>query len=183
MLTGGVGDTRSEHCRAVLAVHPRDGVGLANVQVRVVERRDRARVVEERVPVRDRGREAELVADVLVRIAVVVDLELVQDAVVELREVRPARRLLERDVVRDQRDRVRPVRTPERVQIGVVRRRVVGDHRRFAVTRRCRLLRARRAGEAEGGECCRNERGECDSPLHPLLLSISRNPGLVRRLR
>ena len=41
------------------------------------------------------------------RVAVVVDVDLVEDVVAELEEVRPAGRLLERDVVGDDRDRVR----------------------------------------------------------------------------
>ena len=134
-----------EHDRLVLAalldlavlleVDERDAVGLRAVPVRVAERRDRARVVEERVRVPRRRREAELVADVVLTVTRVVDLDLVEHGVVEAREVRPAGRSLERDVVRDERDLARVVRTDERVQVGVVGARVLADQRRLRVTR------------------------------------------------
>ncbi len=86
--------------------HLRHVVELALVPVRVVERVDRPGVVEERVRVAQLGVEPELVGDVGPRVAVVVDVDRVDDVVAELEEVRPAGRILERDVVRDDRDRV-----------------------------------------------------------------------------
>ena len=142
----------TEHDRLVLAavldlavllkVDERDVVRLRPVPARIVQRRDRPGVVEERVRVPRRGREAELVADVGAAVTVVVDLDLVQDAVVEAVEVRPAGRSFERDVVRDHRDGVRVVRTDERVQVGVVRPRVLADQRRLCVARCERAARA-----------------------------------------
>ena len=125
----------------------RDAVRLWPVPVRVVQRVDRADVVEERVRVLGRGVEAELVGQILFAIAVVVDLDLVEDAVVEAVEVRPAGRSLERDVVRDHGDRARVLGTDERVQVGVVRARVLADQRGLGVARRFRAVRARPVDE------------------------------------
>ena len=58
-----------------------------------------------------------------------------KDVVAELVEVRAARRFLQRDVVGDQRHRVRLVRADERVYVGAVGDRVLGDLRRFAMRR------------------------------------------------
>jgi hypothetical protein len=80
-----------------------DAVGLRPVPVRVAERRDRTDVVEERVRVPRRRLEAELVGEVLATVARVVDVDLVEDAVVEAVEVRPAGRSFERDVIGDER--------------------------------------------------------------------------------
>ena len=68
-------------------------------------------------------------------VAVVVDVDLVQHVVAELVEVRAAGRRLQRDVVGDQRDRVRLVRADERVEVGAVGDRVLGDLGRFAMRR------------------------------------------------
>jgi len=98
-----------------------DAVGLRPVPVLVAERGDRTDVVEERVRV-PRGRlEAELVGEILATVAGVVDVDLVEDAVVEAVEVRPAGRSFEWNVVGDERRRARPVGTDERIQVGVVR--------------------------------------------------------------
>jgi len=115
----------------------RDAVGLRPVPVRVrpVCESDRQLRVQERVRVDSRRVEPELVPDVVLAVPVVVDLDLVEDAVVEAVEVRPAGRRFERDVVRDHRDRVRVVRADERVQVGVVRPRVLADQRRLCVAR------------------------------------------------
>ena len=79
------------------------------------------------------GAEAELVGDVRLAVAGVVDVDLVQDVVAELVEVRAAGRLLQRDVVGDQRDRARVIRADERVHVGTVGDRVLGDLRRLAM--------------------------------------------------
>ena len=110
-------------------------VCLRSVPVRVAQRRDRPGVVEERVRVPRRGREPELVADVVLAVSVVVDLDLVEHGVVEAREVRPAGRSFERDVVGNDVDLARVVRIHERVQVGVVSPWVLADQWRLRVTR------------------------------------------------
>jgi hypothetical protein len=60
-------------------------------------------------------------------------MDLVADVVAELEEVRASERRLERDVVRDDRDGSRIVRTHERVRIGVVGDGVLADCRRLAM--------------------------------------------------
>src|SRR6185437_6344305 len=72
-------------------------VRLRTVPVRVRGRADRANVVEERVRVPDAGVEPELVADVGAGIAPVRDLDLVEDVVGELVEVRSAVGQFERE--------------------------------------------------------------------------------------
>ncbi len=113
-----------------------DRVRLLDVQVRVVLERDRTRVVEERVRVRDGRLEPEAIRDVVASIPVVVDVDLVPGCRIEPVVVRPTCRILERDEVRDDRDGVRIVRAHERIQVRVVDRRVVRDQRRFPVARR-----------------------------------------------
>ena len=107
-------------------------MSLSDVDGSVVveERRDAGEVVR-----RGPGLELEPVVDVGLAVAVVVDLDLVADGRVEREEVRTAGRLLERDVVGDDRQLRRVTRVEERVQVGVVGRRIVGDERRFAVAR------------------------------------------------
>ena len=90
--TGGVGRSAAEHRAARRAVVARHRVDLADVKFGIVERRDRAGVVEERVRVLDLGPEPELVDDVVDGVAVVVDVDLVEDVVAELVEVRAAGR-------------------------------------------------------------------------------------------
>jgi len=113
--------------------HTRHRVELPHVPRWARQRRDRTGVVEERVRVAKDGAEAELVRDVLDRVTVVVDLDLVENVVAELKEVRAAGRLLQRNVVRDDRHFRRVVRIDERVQVGVVRDRVLGDLRGFTM--------------------------------------------------
>ena len=125
----------ADDAAATPGLDARDAVELRPVPVGVRERVDRAGVVEERVRVPRLGAEAELVADVLVAVAGVVDLDLVEDVVAEAVEVRTAGGLLERDVVRENRDRIRPVRAHERVDVGVVGDRILGDQRRLSVAR------------------------------------------------
>ena len=141
-----------------LELDQRQVVVLRPVPVRAVERRDRPGVVEERVRVpRDRV-EPELVAQVIPAVPVVVDLDLVENRVVERREVRPAGGLFERDEVRDHRDSVRVVRAHERVQVGVVGSRVLADQRRLRVAGRLGRARSGSAGQ-DHHEC---QRSECE---------------------
>jgi len=128
----GAGETAA-HRLGDAACDPGDGVELPAVPVRAVQRPDRAGVVEERVRVPQPGGELELIGDVRLPVPVGVDVDLVEDVVTELVEVRAARGLLERDVVGDQRDRRWPVRADERVDVRAVRDRVLGDLRRLAV--------------------------------------------------
>ena len=79
--------------------------------------------------------EPELVHDVVFGVAVIVDVELVQDVVPEFVEVGTAGRRLERDPVRDQRDRVGCVGAHKGIDIRIVRERVRGDERRLAMAR------------------------------------------------
>ena len=106
-----------------------DRVGLDQVEVGVLALlgvvRDRVGVVEERARVLDLGVEPELVGDVLVAVAGVVDLDLVLHVIREAVEVRAAGGLLERHEVRDERRGVGRVRRAEGVDVGVVRRRIL----------------------------------------------------------
>ena len=110
-------------------------VRLDEVEVRIVDRVDRRRRVEERVRVAEPLAELPPVRDVLAAVAGVVDLDVVARLRIELAEVRAARRVLERDPVRDDRQVVRRVGRRERVEVRVVRRRVGEDRRGLAVTR------------------------------------------------
>jgi hypothetical protein len=88
------GHTLGELSGAAAGVLAGHRVELAAVPVRRVEGADRARVVEERVGVADLGGEPELVGDVRVAVAGVVDVDLVEDVVAELVEVRATGRRL-----------------------------------------------------------------------------------------
>lgn len=123
-----VGGNDRAPAAATGAVHAGDVVKLTDVQVRRVDRRDRARVVEERVRIARFGTEPELIGDVFDGVAVVVDHDFVQHVVVELEEVRTTIGRLKRDEVGDQRHPVRIARTHEGVQVGVVRQGVPADH-------------------------------------------------------
>jgi hypothetical protein len=70
---------------------------LKHVAVRVIDAEDRSSVVKKRVGVSDLRREPELVGDVLDAVAVVVDLEFVEDVIAEAIEVGTALWILERD--------------------------------------------------------------------------------------
>ncbi len=92
-----------------------------------------AGVVQERVRVADLCGEPELVSDVRLGVPVGVDVDLVQDVLAELIEVRAAGWQLERDVVGNERDGARLVRAHERVHIGAVGYRILGDFRGLAM--------------------------------------------------
>ena len=119
--------------RAAAPGDPGDRVGLRTVAGRVADVGDRPGVVEERVRVADLGGEPELVGHVGLGVAAVADVDLVEDVVAELEEVRAALRVLQRDEVGDEGDRRRTVRADERVDVGVVGDGVLGDLRRLAV--------------------------------------------------
>ena len=156
--------------------HPRDGVRLLDAQVVSLVRRrvDRPGVVEEGVRIRHLRLESEVVRDVFAPVAVVVDVQGVENGRIEPVVVRAARRILERDVVRDDRDGVRVVRAHERVDVRVVGSRIVRDQRSFPVARGLRPRWPDRADERRSdhsGRDCRAEREEQYSPLHADLLS------------
>jgi hypothetical protein len=108
---------------------------LKDVAVGIVERQDRAGVVEERVRIPRLRREAELVGDVLDAVAVVVDLEFVEDVIAEAIEVGTALWILERDPRRNERHRVGVIGTDERVHVGRICLGIAADERRFTVAR------------------------------------------------
>ena len=110
------------------------GVVLRPVPRRVGDLGDLPRVVQEGVLVADLGREAEAVDHVRVPGDTgVADLDLVLHVVAELVEVRATLGVLEGDEVGDERDGVGLVGADERVDVGVVGDRVLGDFRGFAV--------------------------------------------------
>ncbi len=76
-----------------------------------------------------RGRELEPVDQVRPDVAVRVDVDRVPGAWRERVPVRAGGRILTRDPVRDDRERARLVRAAERVQVRVVRRRILRDQR------------------------------------------------------
>ena len=121
---------------APAVLDPVQVVGLEDVQVRVGQRGDRTRVVQERVRVALVRLEHPAVDDVGPGVAVVVDVDVVVDAVGPGVEVRAAGRFLERDPVADEGHGARPVRTPERVQVRGVDLWIRGHERRLAVAGR-----------------------------------------------
>ena len=104
--------------------------------------------------------EPELVGQVLHRVAVVVDHDFVQHVVVELEEVRPAVRRLQRDVVGDEHDFVRAGGADKGVRVRVVGQGILADEWRLAMTRR-----ARRGGGAKRHQHPETQKNE-QSP-HP----------------
>ena len=150
-------------------------VGLPEQQVRVLQRRDRAVVVEEgavageAVGVLRHPRVAELpgVDDVRLRVVVVVDVDLVPRVGGPRVEVRAAARLLERDPVGDQVDLAVGLR--ERVDVGVVVLRLARDRRRLAVAR-CRGRGRRQCGDATSDD----DRSHAEQGSRPSSASSSR---------
>ena len=113
-----------------------DAVRLRHVPVGIREAVDRPGVIEEGIRIANLSPEAELIRQVVLCVAVVVDMDLITDVIVEAIEVRPARRLLERYVVGDDRDRIRLIRAHEGINIRIVGSWIAADERRLAVTRR-----------------------------------------------
>jgi hypothetical protein len=108
---------------------------LAAVPARGGQGRDRPGVVQEGVGVGDLARESELVGDLGLAVPVVVDVDRIQHITAELVEVGPSVRTLQRQVVGDDGHRVGIVGTHERVQVGAVGNRILGDLRCFTVGR------------------------------------------------
>ena len=120
---------------ALVVVLTRDVVELLDVELRVVDRGDARQRVEERVGIADLGPELEPVADVVVAVARVVDVQVVRRPVVEAVEVRAPGRILERDPVGDDRQRVGRVGRDEGIDVGVVRGGIDRRERSLAVGR------------------------------------------------
>jgi hypothetical protein len=118
---------------AATPVHPGDRVALLAVPVSAGQRRDRAGVIEKGVAVGQVGTEVELIRDVRLAVSLRVDVDGVADVVAELVEVGAAGGTLERDVVGDEGDGVRPVGADERVDVRAVGDRVVGNLGRLAM--------------------------------------------------
>ena len=110
-------------------------VELLDVELRIGDRAHARQRVQERVRVADLGPELPLVADVVVAVARVVDVDVVRRPRVEAVEVRPAGRILERDPVGDDRQRILRIIGRVRVEVGVVGRRVDRRERRLAMAR------------------------------------------------
>ena len=123
--------------------------------------------------------EAEAVRDVRLPVAVPVDVDVVPGALGERVVVRPSGGILAGDPVGDDREGVRLVRAAERVQVRVVRSRILRDQRRLPVARR--VARAGgEAGDEERGERCADDRqqNECLVLAHSVrLLSDGRSVG------
>ena len=113
---GGIG----QEIRRVPALDHVEVVRLDEVQCRVIETVHRAGVVEESVRVAIAALERPAVGDVGLCVAVVVDVDVVVGSRSEGIEVRASRRLLERDPVADQGDRVRLVGGHESVEVGAI---------------------------------------------------------------
>jgi hypothetical protein len=133
--TDVAGRAREPFAHDLLAspVLPDDGVELAFVPVRVGQRTDPPRVVQERVGIADLRLEDKLICDIGKSVTVVVDVDRIKHVVSELKEVRAARRHLGRKVVGDDRDRIRLVRTDKRVCVSVVSHGVLADLWRLSV--------------------------------------------------
>ena len=133
---------------AAIAANQPHLVALAEVERRVVGRAHAADVLERHrhlraadveldaaVVIGEPVGEAELEREVLLRVAVVVDVDLVQRRRVHGEIVRTAVRLLQRDVVGEQRDVAVPAGlvAVEEIEVGRIHRRHARDVRRFAV--------------------------------------------------
>ena len=93
------------------------------------------------------------------------DVELVPHLGVELVEVRTAGRVFVGNGVHDQCDKIGFVRADERVDVGQVRVRVTGDHRRFAMTGRAGQGSAEESPRQQTG-CCGEAPNESERTLH-----------------
>ncbi len=131
-VAGGAGEILAQLVGA-LAVAARDVEELAFAPVGVFQRADRSGVVEERVFVEDLRLERELVGDIGAPVAVVVDVDAVENVVAELEEGRTTGRHLGGEVVGDDGYRFWIVGTDECVRVGVIGDGVCADLRRLAV--------------------------------------------------
>ena len=149
-----------------------DRVGLVHVECGRVDCRHIGRAVlhqrnryllaaDGQLIVVERVLKLELEGDVLHRAAVVDDVDFVDRVRVKMEIVRAAVRVLQRQIVGDERHITAATRlvAVEHIEIGGVHLRQTGDKRRFAVARRLRRVSPRRdqgCGEQRGGERLRN---------------------------
>ena len=134
---------------ALFAVERRGVAGVGPDRADVDERDRDQHVAGRHAQILDEHRRAELEGDVLDRIGVVVDVDLVDRVGVEREVVRTAVGILQRDVVRHQRDEAAASGfvAAEHVEVRAVELRRLGDARRFAVAR---ALPDRAAQQNEG---------------------------------
>ena len=144
---------------------PGHRVGLRDVPVRAVDRVDRLPVrVQERVGVRGLRVEVEPVPDVGNAVTGVVEVQVVVRVVVELVEVRPAGRVLERHPVPDDRQCAGSVLRREGVGIRVISRRIDRGQGRLSM----RGAKAQRHRDRQRSERCE----QCELPHHFLLAAV-----------
>src|SRR5205085_9397277 len=106
---------------------------LLPIPIGTRDRGDRASVIEEGVGIADFRLETELVRDFGKPIPIIVDQDLIEDIIAELKEVGAAGWLLQRDIVADQGDRVWSVRADKGVGIGIISHRIFRNFGRFAM--------------------------------------------------
>ena len=137
--------------------------GLAGRERLAVLRRDpRLLGVAEEVRA-GRRLEAEAVRLIRLPVAVAVDVDVVLGALGERVVVRPSGGILTGDPVGDDGERVRLVRAAERVQVRVVRGRILGDQRGLAVAGRVARAGAD-AGDEQSGENSSDDRQQNECP-------------------
>ena len=153
---------------------PGHRVGLHHVPVRAVDRVDRLPVrVQERVRVPGLRLEVEQVPDVGDTVTGVVDVQVVVGVVVELVEVRPAGRILDRHPVPNDRQGARGILRSEGVGVRVVSRRIDRGQGRLSM----RGAKAQRHRDRQRGE-----RGEqCELPHFVLLAAVDLSVGVHDR--
>ena len=124
-----------------------DGIGFTHIELGIIDRAYRARVDQrdQYVLVSDFQRqfvgrilEAELECQMLFRIADVIDVDFIQPVLVELVKIGTALRVLEGDVIGDERDVILSTRliTSKHVQVSAVNLRLIAYEGRFPVARR-----------------------------------------------
>src|SRR5437899_693855 len=106
-------------------INPGHRIELSLIPIRIIQEGDRSGIVQEGVRIAHVRLETELVGDVLDRISVIVDFDLIEDIIAELIEVWPAIRSLQGNVVGDQGDGVWLVRADKRVDISIISYRVL----------------------------------------------------------
>src|SRR5215469_2677328 len=124
-VAGWRGQATPQDSRVAARINQGYRIELFPIPIRTTNRRDRAGVVEEGIGIADLCLEAELVRDIGKRIPIIVDFDLIQDIVAELKEVGATRWLLQRNIVADQGDCVRLVRANECVNISAIGHRVL----------------------------------------------------------
>ncbi len=136
-----------------------DRVGLLDVEICIVKRADYGvsttlsrcpKVNEKRVRVGYRRFEFEIKSDVCLSVSGVVDIDRIQGIRIEVEEGWPAGRFFKGNVVGNDRRRIRTIRADKRIDIRVVRQRVLTDQRSLTVTG-CGHLRSPRCERNHDG--------------------------------